>query len=331
MAPKLSSVIVSRPLTDYSLGYENQSFIAEGVFPAKRVGSVTGFYWVYGREIFDPEDDRRPVGSRANEVTHDYSRKTYNAVEYALNEPVPWQVRNEARANGFPSEPYQDATDVVTEKLALGREIEVASTVRNAANYTAGHTVALAATAQWNDYANSDPLRNVSDGHNAIRSKIGRRGNAAIVPYAVREQVKFHPKILDKLATTGTKRVTDELLAELFEVETILVPEAIRNSANAGQTPSYVDIWGKDVVIFYRDPNAGRKSLNFGRIFRVVYGPGEQTAGVPEGRDARGATPMQVRRWTEEDRKTDFVEAEYTEARLVTSMDSGYLIQTATA
>lgn len=323
--PSLQNYRVSIPLTQYSLGYTNADFIGEQIFPILSRQSRFGSYYAFGREIFTPEVDRRAPGTRANEVEHTFTQVPYTAEEHALIEPVTWEERDEAQKNGFPGDPYRDATDIVTQKIALGREIEIANMLRSTANLTSNTT--LAGTAQWSDqttllagqaqpYTVSDPVANVMAGHDAIRAQIGNRGNFAIVPYAVRRKLMTHPRILNQIqVTNGIKQLTDQLLAQVFEVDRVYSPEGIYNTANPGQTVSMADIWGKDVIIGYNAGTPRLRTVTLGLLVRVNY----------------GRFQAQTRTWTEQDRKADFVEASFTEARVLVAPQAAYLIKAAIA
>lgn len=311
--PEVNQYKVSIPLTNFSLGYRNNDFIAERLFPVVERASRFGTYYTYGREIFTPEVDKRAPGSRAQEVEHTFSSAQYTAEEHALIEPVTWEERDEAAKNGFPTDPYQDATDIVTQKIALGREIDVANTLRSTSNLTQNTT--LSGTSQWSDYTNSDPIANIRTAQDTIRAQIGKRPNIAILPYAVQQKLKYHTKLTNLLASTVDKRLTDGQLKEVLEVEQIYTPEGIYNTANPGQTVSMSDIWGKDVIFAYVTDRPRIRDITLGLLIRVNY----------------GRFAAQVRTWTEQDRKSDFVEASFTEARVIVAPQAGYLIKTAVA
>lgn len=313
--PDISAYQVDHYLTDLSVGYQNDEFINEQVMPIRLVNARTGIYYVADRSAFTPEYDYRAPGSRAREVTHEFTQASFSAREFALNHQVTWEERDEARVNNVPFEPYEEATNIVTEKIALRREITVANAVRSTANLTQNTT--LSGTAQWNDYTNSDPVGVVQAGQAAIRASIGRYANLAIIPDPVYQKLLFHTKLLNLMSTAATRMVTDDFLRTIFQVDRILVPRAISNTANPGQTFQSSDIWGKDVILAFVNPNPGLRSTTLGLTFRVRY----QTAQSAE-----------VRRWTEQDKKADFVEAGVTEdrARFVVP-GAGYLVKNAVA
>lgn len=325
MAVPMEQVTVSRRLTNISIGYTNAAFIAEDVMTIQRVNGKTGEFFKYGKEVFTPEYDVREPYSRAREIRHEYSKDNYVSTPHALMEPVSWDERDEARDAGIPLEPYADATELVTEKLKLGREIDVSDLLRNIPTYVAGHSLTLAGTLQWSNYSGSVPLDDVALPGAAMRPKIGGKPNLCIMPDPVWQKWRRHPQILDALGSDNVTngRATKEQAAELLEVEELFVPESTYNSSPAGRAESMVDIWGKDVVFLRRERTSRRKQITFGKIFRVNYASGNYRD------DARYSA--EVREWTEVDRKVDIVEAEYMEARKVIAPEAGFVIKNAVA
>ena len=314
--PDITAVEYPLYLTDYTIAYENDDFIGTQLFPVKKAASRVGRYFIYGIEGFTSEDDLRAPGTEANEVDHEYTSASFYAEEHSLKEGVPWEVRDEAAALGGILDPYFDATEIVTRKIDLGRERQIASTLRDVTQIT--HNTTLTGTAQWTDYTNSDPNSNITAGKSAIRGSIFTDQNlVAVVPWAVFEVLRYHPKVLSYLTITNTRILTQELLATIWGVDQVLVPAALYNSANPNQTPNMVDVWGKDVILARVENNPGLRSRTVGLTFRVVY----------NSRNYQGPQMAEVRQWTEQIKKRDVVEVSYTEARQLTSPGSAYLIK----
>lgn len=316
--PAPEKYIVSKPLANFVVGYQNSDLIAEQLFPVKPVDEPKGFYWAYGKEVFTAEDDYRADRSRANAVDHDFTTVQYQTREHALNHDVSWKERDAATKTGAPFRPYRRAATVVSAKLMLGREITIANMVRATANITQNAT--LSGTSQWSDYSGtSDPLLNIRTGRNAIRASTGSlRGLLAVVPYSVFEILTYHPKVLDKMSTAGAKILSQDLLAQLMRVDKVIIPESIQNTANPGQTPVMADVWGKDVLLARVDTTDLDMQVTLGRIFRLNW-------------ESTGGMQAEARRWTEADRKTDVVEAAFEEDKRFIATDAAYLIKNAIA
>lgn len=320
--PNMTNVRVRPTLTNISLGYQNQQFITDQIFPVVPRDTDSGEFFGTGREMFTRESDIRGLKDRANAVDHDYRKFTYAATEHSLLEEIPAKVIRQAEVSGISGvlQIEKDAQNIVDQKLALGREIDFATKLRDTTSYAAGNSVTLAGTTQWSDFTNSDPVTAIEGYNQIVLDKIGLPPNLAIIPRPVMRKLRYHPQLVNKLGTTpGMKRLTVEEIADLFEVDRILVPDAIYNSAPAdlGDTFTSTPIWGKDVMLLRVADRIGLNQLSFGYLFRVRY---PNTNLLAESRT-----------WDEEDRRLHVVEGNYTEARMVAVPEAGYLIKNAVA
>ena len=64
MNPTQSEVHIDVGLSDASVFFRNQKFIAEDYLRTKMVGKVSDKIWVYGREAFNLINDLRAPGTR---------------------------------------------------------------------------------------------------------------------------------------------------------------------------------------------------------------------------------------------------------------------------
>ena len=84
------------------------------------------------------------------------------------------------------------------------------------------------------------------------------------------------------------------MLAELFGVDRILVPRAVKNTALPGNTASMSYVWGKNAFICYVPPRAGLKTVSFANTFAWTSAPGSITGRL-------------VETWRDHARKSDIV------------------------
>jgi hypothetical protein len=319
----MSNLRVRPTLTNISLGYANQQFIADQIFPIVPRDTDTGDFYGSGKEMFTRESDIRGMKDRANAIDHDYRKFSYSAVEHSLLEELPEKLLQQARVSGIAGvvNLERDASNLVTQKLALGREIDFATQLRNTANYASGNSVTLSGTAQWSDYTNSDPVTAVEGYNQVVLDKIGMPPNLAIIPRSVMRKLRYHPQLLNKLGTTpNLKRLAVSEIADLFEVDRILVPDVIYNTAPAdlGDTFTTSPVWGKDVMLLRVADRVGLNQLSFGYLFRVRYPTNNNLL-------------AEFRSWEEKDRRISVVEGNYMEDRMIALPEAGYLIKAAIA
>jgi hypothetical protein len=185
---------------------------------------------------------------------------------------------------------------LVTTKVMLGREVEMKNLVTTAANYPAGSVVTLSGTAQWNDYVNSDPVKNFKDRVRAQMALFMPRPNTAIIPWEVMTQLEDHPDFIERIKYSERGILTQDIIGSIFGIQRMIVPGVGYNTANPGQTEALGFLWGKDVLLAYVPPRAGRGIPAFAYEFAWKY-PGGQAQIVDRWReDGRVSDVIRFRR-----------------------------------
>lgn len=283
------NVHIDQVLTNISVGWPNNGMVGSRLLPAVPVRKQSDKYYIFGREGWLPEDDSRAPGSVANEISGlTVSTDTYYAREHALQ----IAVTDEERENvDSPLAPDRDATELVTSKIMLGREVAIKTLVTATANYASGLSTTLAGGAQWNsaNYATSDPISDLRTGKVAIHAKIFMEPNTLVIPYQVMAALEDHPDFLERVKYSERAIFSPELLGAVLGFSNVIVPGIGFNSANPGATPSLGYLWGKDVIMAWVPPRGGLKVPAFG--YEFVWGT------------------QYIDRWREEPRKSDLIRA----------------------
>lgn len=283
--------IVDPVMTQISVGYPTEDFSGSLLLPAVPVTQQSFRYAVFGKDAqtLDTLGDQRAPGSVANEVEGiTLSTKTYFASEHALQIAVNDEERELDPSLG----PDTEATNIVTSKILLKRELLIAALTTTAANYNAANTVTLAGTTQFNDYVNSDPIGVFKTARLAVRNAIGVDPNFGLIPFPVLIQLQDHPDFIERIKYSERGILTQEIVQTLIGIPRISIPGAIYNTANPGQAATLSSIWGKDVIVAYVPPNPGRKIPAFGYEFVWKY---------PDGQT------QHIDRWREEPRVSDLL------------------------
>lgn len=287
--PEPSQTHVDVALTNVSVAYRNAAFIAEQIAPPVSVRKQSGKYFIYDseREAFRQTDDKRAPGSEANEVDFSLSTDSYFAEDHALESVI----ADEERDNADPAiQPDIDRTEFLTDKIGLNQEMELATLIKTDGSIP-GET--LSGTGQWSD-TTSDPVAAVEAKKADIVSAIQVVPNTLVLPYDVFSVVRTHPKVVDKLSGIQIGSGNAAQLAEIFDVEQVLVPRAVKNTANPGQTAAIDFVWGKDAFLCYAPARPGLKQAAFALTYRWGLAPGSIDGHV-------------VETWREERRKADMI------------------------
>jgi hypothetical protein len=145
---------------------------------------------------------------------------------------------------------------LLSDLIALGREVRTSNLVFNAATYPVGRKAILSGTSQWNDYTNSNPV----DAIMAALDTCLIRPNKAIFGQAVWTKLRQHPKVTASVVANGGNAsvsgavLARQAVAELLELDEVLVGEGWVNLAKKGQTANIVRTWGKHAAFIYQAP-----------------------------------------------------------------------------
>lgn len=239
-------------LTGIAIAYRNRQMIADQVMP--RVTPVSKEEFLYFRhdlaQGFTVPDTKVGRRSAPNEVEFNATELTGSTQDYGLDDPIPIKDINNAPPG---INPEAVSTEYIMNLVALDREVRVAGLVFNAATYPVANKVTLSGTSQFSDDT-SDPIGVITD---ALDSCIVRP-NVMVIGRPAYSKLARHPKIvsacLRNSGESGIARRQD--IADLFELEEVLVGEAFVNNARKGQAPNMARTWGKHLSLIYRNKQA---------------------------------------------------------------------------
>lgn len=275
-------------LTGIAIAYKNEAYIADAVMPRAPVG-LQSYKWKQydlGETFRIPATHVGRTG-RPNEIEFTYTEQTDSTVDHGLEDPIPQSdINNSAQSN---YNPVNNATERLADLVLLDRERRVATQVFTAANYGA-NTATLSGTDQWSD-TTSDPLGVILD----TMDSMVVRPNIMVIGQAVYRQLQTHPKILGALNRRDTAygRANKQFLADLFEVEQVLVGAAWAATSKEGQTTTMARLWGKHCALLHVNPRAQTGEMpTFG--FTAEWGT--RVAGSWEDKNIglRGGTRVRV-------------------------------------
>ncbi|MDD2230537.1 MAG: hypothetical protein PHY48_14145 [Candidatus Cloacimonetes bacterium] len=270
--PSKQQVHIDKVLTNLSVKYvqDASNFIAGQVFPMVPVAKQSDLFYTYQREDWFRDDAQlRAMGTESVGGDYELGTDTYYAQRYAFHK----NVYDEERANSDdPLSPDADATMFVTDKILLNKENNWARTFFRAGVWATDLTGAAVAAAPnqvvfWDDYLNSDPIIDISERSTTIAEVTGKEPNTLVLGRRVYNALKHHPDIIDRIRFSQKGVVTTDLMAELFDVDRILVANAIQNVANKGQNAQMQYILGNNALLCYTAPSAGLRMASAGYTF----------------------------------------------------------------
>lgn len=258
------SRIIDPILTTHATGYVRPGNVGRLLFPIAYVSAYGGQRIQFGKEGFRRYNTKRAPGAQASTVTFGYAGAPYAIIPRALDAVVPREIMNDAsQVPGL--DLASDAVDLVLDVLDLDHEYDCAAVALNASNYDSDHKVALVGADRWTG-ASGDPANDIRVGREAIRESTGVRPNIAVLSPSAFSACETNAALLDRIKHTGRDAVTTDILAKLWNIDTVAVGEAVGAS---GINDAFGDVWGADVVLAYVAPPTGGNRRN---VARPSYG-----------------------------------------------------------
>lgn len=264
-------------LTAIAVAYKNPAYalIADQVLPRVRVGTIKFAYQDYNlADSFTVPDTRVGRRSGVNMVEMDGSEETSKCEDYGIGIPLDNDTITESEKRGF--NPRLGATERSTNILMLDREMRVAGQVFDPANYHADNKVQLAGADQFSSYGASTPIAVITQYLDACLM----RPNKLVFGQTSWTKFSQHPEIVSAVQhNSGEKGVaTRTQVAELFEVQEILVGASRVNSSKPGQDPALARVWGNHISGVFIDPTVTAESG--GITFGITAQYGDRVGGT---------------------------------------------------
>jgi hypothetical protein len=318
MTTDIRGAMVPAFLNNLSVQYRNQNYIGDQVFPIiDRVAPKAKIARYLKGAWFRDEAGIRGPGARANRGGFPTDYISISTVEYAFAKEVTDEDRRNAKVAGAPPmSPDMDAIQFVADKIDLRKERLIAGEVLGG---TWSSVAGEDAAGLWapNDSTNTfveDVLARVE----TIRSNTGFKPNCMVIDNGTYNALKKNDALLNRVRYTQKGVLGKDLLAAVFELDQILIGDAIYSSAKetkAGTDFTAANVWEKNAgkgsaFLFYRAPSVGLKTPTAGLQARIAYADG---------------TARRLSRWREEAEHQDVYECAEETDIVITGSDLGFL------
>lgn len=280
-----------RALENISIQYKPTGLIADLVAPKVPVKRESDFYYVYSRDTMNIPETIRAMNAESNQRHWNMSSSTYILTEHSLHDYVSDRLRDNADS---PIDPDADTTEILTQTILLRREKDVATVVQTTANWSLSMDASATATLAWSsNTTTSNPITMIDSLSSLILLNSGTTPNRLILTDQQFRAAKEHVSVVDRIKYTSAESVTPDMLAKLFNVETVLVAGGVENTAQEGlDTTTMAFIW-TDVAFLYYVPPVPR-----------IKTPSALYTFWKDGYSA----PFKVERWRETKRTADGIQ-----------------------
>lgn len=270
MSTHTAPFTVQPRLTQIAMAVKPQGMVADLVCPRVPVEAEKFIYTkMTTDEAFTIPNTRVGRTSEPNTVEFGGVDVTDSTEDYGLDDIVPNKdVKN---AQGTNYDPMAAATERTALLVELAREQRVASLYFDAATYASTLRSTLSGASQWSDPA-SDPVTAILTMFDSMLV----RPNIGVLGQAVWTKLRMHPKVVAAvLGASGTGAsekaagvLARRAVAELLELDDIVVGQAFYNGSKKGQAATYSRLWGKHAAFLriersVRDPRGALPTFAF--------------------------------------------------------------------
>lgn len=279
MRPAENDVHVDRLLTNMSIGYINEMYIAQRIFPVVLVNNRSDIVPRYDQSHWF-RDLAQELGPTQPPPTSGYTvdtTMTYFCREYGIGHLVPDTVRANA---DDPFQPDRDGMRWLVDRLDMRREMQFLTEFWKTGVWKTD-LVGTSDFVKWSTYGTSTPIVDWRTGKRTIRRLIARSPNVGILGDLTYDVLADHPSLLDRVkygaSSDNPAAVTLNLLAQLWELDEVLVGTSIYTSdaeGTAEASVTYTANWDDDALLLYRpsSPSIFNPAAGYNFVWRTILG-----------------------------------------------------------
>lgn len=297
--PKQGQAIhVDKLLSNVSVKYKNEAYIADMVFPAVPVKKTSDLYRIYTRNFRIPETARANK-AEARESDFDVTNSSYVLEKHALK----GYVSDDDRDNFDVADLRADMTEDLTDKI-LRRKEKLVADLFTTTNWSLN--VSLSAAQQFNGTTTADPIAIFDTASTTVIQNSGFMPNFGILPRTGFVNAKNNAQVLDRIKYTS-REVTQAMLASLFGLQELLVPNSSYDTSALGVASSISAIWDDNAFVGYKPSRPSPMAPSSGYHFVKKMN--------------------EVKRWRVEERESEAIEVNLHFVPKIVASLSGYLMR----
>lgn len=235
-------------LTNMALAYYQNAanYFAKAIFPICRVTQSSGEYYIFNKEdLLRDGWQRKPAYGTTMPVVVSEHTDTYQVKvdQMRMGIDLIRQTDLTRRMGPAIADPRQQRTRTIAEQANIHQDRLFAEAFFKSGVWANEMTGVDSTTPGEKEFikfsnGNSDPIKFVADQKLAMQQQTGRAPNKIAIGAEVFNALRQHPGILERVKYGGTSanpaQVTRNVLAQLFEVDDLVVMMSIMNQAKQG-------------------------------------------------------------------------------------------------
>lgn len=313
-SPNKSHVHVNRPLLNFSLAYmqDPNAFVADRVSPIVEVTKQSDLYFEFDRRAFMSNEVReRGDAEDSHGAGYKVSTEPYYCTNYSLHK----DIGDQTRANtDSPLNADRNAVQFLTHQHLINKEMKWAEVAFNAAAW--GSVVTGASNTFWDDYVNSDPIGVIDDLKAGVIKLTGRKPNKIVLGIKVRNKLKEHPLLVDRIKYTSSALAHDAEIARLLGLDEVLTAYSVVDQAapNALATDNKFVLDERSALLLYT-PSAPS-----------IESPASMLTFSWSGLNGARAAGMDVTKFRREENSADRIRADCAFVQKIVGKDLGVFL-----
>lgn len=243
-------------------------FIGPRVLPPIAVARQAGqFAKIPIEQLLQQRDTQRAPGSGYARGDFQFETATYATVEHGAEEPIDDREK-QMYAELLDAEML--AAQRAMSAVLVNAEKRCADLLFNATTWT-GAALTTGITNEWDDLANATPIADVEAAVRKVYDGSGLWPNALIINRKVFRNLRQNAKIQDLINSQNymdvrAGSITSEQLAQVFDLQYVIVAGGTYNAAKEGQAVDPTQIWSDEYAMVakiattndFREPCVGR-------------------------------------------------------------------------
>jgi hypothetical protein len=248
-------------LSTIALAYyqKDTTSFAKNMFPVCPVGLSSDNYYVFDKEdLLRDNWSRKPAYGSVDPAVLSEHTENYacHVDQMIMGVDKIRQTDLDRRQGPQTKDPRQQRTKTIATQANIHQDSEFSKSFMRKGvwkNEASGTDSTAVSTGQFIKFSNgnSDPIKYFQDKVTEINQETGRTPNRLGLGVNVYNALTVHPAILDRVKYSGSTpnpaKVTLNVLAQLFEIDRVVIDRTVQNKAGLGQ---------KADMGFINDPNA---------------------------------------------------------------------------
>jgi hypothetical protein len=326
MASPSNSLSTLRPdlsgsFMEFDIEMDNAGLVGTRVLTPVEVMKPTGTFGILPvEEMLKVRNTRRAPGAGYSRGEFKFETTTFACEEHGAEEAVD-DKEAEMYSEYFVAE--QIAAMRARRAVLSNYEARVAAAVFNTSTWT-GSTLFTNVSTEWSNASSGVPVTDVLTAGNKVYENSGFYPNALVINRRVYRNLKNNAQVLDRIASAGAGSsikaadVSVEMLAQVFDLDYVIVAGASKNSANEGQAATLAAFWDNEYAMVCRVATSSDiKEPCIGRTFHWS-GDGSSIGGTAE-------------QYREEQTRSNIIRVRHDVDELIIMANAGHLLGNITA